>query len=249
MGLLDATNQQATSWGGVAPWAQPYAQDLLSRTQDVMNRPYQQSPGTYVGPGQGLQNAWQNAVNTSQSGATQNPYANMQNPELTRQIRAAQGDLADSWNNVQMPGWSKAMANSGSYGNTGIMQATNNAAGNLSRAMGDIGSSMRSNAYNQAANLSENFANRNDAFRQWGVGTQLGIGAQQQGFNQAQQNQNQQWFNEAQNYPIQGLDQMRQSLGFGGTSQTQNTPGPSQAGQFLGGAMTTYQLGKNFGWW
>lgn len=248
MSIFDASNQQTTTTGGVAPWALPYAQDLLARTQQVANRPYTQSPGTYVGPGQGLQNAWQNAINTSQGGATQNPYAQYNNPELRNQIRAAQGDLASGWNNVQMPAWSKTMANSGSYGNTGVMQATDMAMGDLSKAMGKIGSDMRFGAYNTAANMAENFANRNDAFKQWGANAQMQVGNQMQGFNQAQQNQNQQWFNEAQNYPIQGLDQMRQSLGFGGTQSTQNAPGPSQAGQFLGGALTAAQIGKMFGW-
>lgn len=250
MGIFDASNQQSTSYGGVAPYAMPYAMDYLQRAQQVANTPYTQSPSQYVGPNAYMQDAWKGVTQTAQGGATQNPYASMQNPELQRQIRGAQGDLAKSWNDVQMPAWSKAMANSGSFGNSGVMQATGNAMGDLSRAMGDIGSNMRFNAYNQAANLSENFANRNDAFKQWGAGAQMNIGNQMQGFNQAQANQNYNWWQQAQQYPQQQLNVLGNALGVaGGNSQTVNQPGPSQAGQFLGGALAGAQIGNLMNWW
>ncbi len=253
MGIFDATNNRTTTTGGVAPYAQPYAQDLLKKTWEVANAPYTPSPSQYVGPGVGLQNAWQNTVDTVNAGAAKNPYANYNNPQLTKQIKDAQGDLASSWNNVQKPAWEGVMANSGSYGNTGVMQATGRAQEDLSRAMGDIASDMRFNAYNTAAGLQENFANRSDAFRQWGSGALNHMGGQQQGFNDKLAGQNYKWWEEAQNHPIRGLNEMRNSLGIGGgTSSTTNSPGPSPAGQFAGGALTAgsiYGAGREYGWW
>lgn len=67
----------------------------------------------------------------------------------------------------------------------------------------------------------------------------LGAGTAMQGFNQAAQNQQQQWFNEAQAYPQNRLDAYGRALGVnaGGTS-TQTAPDPSKWAELFGGAAT-----------
>ena len=69
-------------------------------------------------------------------------------------------------------------------------------------------------------------------------------------FNQNQANQNYNWWQESQQYPRNQLNVLGNALGIGGgNSQTTNQPGPSRAGQFLGGALTGAQIGNYFGWW
>jgi hypothetical protein len=89
-----------------------------------------------------------------------NPYASMSNPYLSQSIADAQGDLVRSYNLTQKPAWDKAMQSSGSFGNTGVMEMQQNAQNDLMKNLGRIGTDMRMNAYNQAANLNENQVGR-----------------------------------------------------------------------------------------
>ena len=242
------------------PWMEPYLQDYMARNQELANQPYQASPQTYTGPNQTLQNAWQATANRAMQGSPVMSAANQQlqnimgggfmqgNPFLNDQISAAQGDLVRSWNTVQKPAWDTAMQRSGSFGNTGVMEAQQNAANDLQRNLGRIGSDMRFNNYATERGLMQNalgmaptFANQDyvDAQQLTNVGNQM------QGFDQAQANQNYQWWQEAQNFPRQQLATYGSALGAqtGGT-QTQTAPDPSRASQLIGGALTGAQLYK-----
>ena len=67
----------------------------------------------------------------------------------------------------------------------------------------------------------------------------MNAGAQQQGFNQAFQNQQQQFFDQRRMYPQQMLDNYGRALmGNVGGTQTQQVPDPSTGSQLLGGALT-----------
>ena len=248
------------------PWMEPYMQDYLGRAQDVANQPYQASPGTYTGPNSLLTSGWDMAANramtgspemdaarqqltTTIQGGAQNPYASMDNPYLSQSISDAQGDLANSWNMVQKPQWDKAMQNSGSFGNTGVQQYAAMDANNLQRNMARIGTDMRMGAYNTGAQLTESGLGRQQqaigmaptiANQDWtDLGQLMNAGGQMQGFNQANQNQNQQWWQEAQNFPQQQLDAYGRAIGInaGGTS-TQQQPDPSRTSEIAGGALT-----------
>lgn len=280
----------ATNTTQPLPQFQPYQNDFWSRSQEVANQPYQQGPGTYVGPNQTLQDGWaaiQNrAVNGNpamsaaqqglqgfygqqQRGAAANPYANASNPYLTDQINAAQGDVIRNWNNVAKPAWDTQMAGSGSYGNANIAAAAGNAQSDMQRNLGRISSDMRMGAYNQAANLSESYAGRSDSMygqnqnrmlNAYGMAPTfaandyldanalMGVGNQQQGFNQAQQNQNNDWWNQSQNYAGNQLDAYGRRLGMmqSGQQSTQSTPDPSRLNQIVGGAVTGAGL---YNWW
>lgn len=68
----------------------------------------------------------------------------------------------------------------------------------------------------------------------------MNAGGLQQQFNQAYQNQQQQFFNERRQYPMQMTQFYGAALGQGnpGQTQTQQAPDPSTASQVLGGALT-----------
>jgi hypothetical protein len=71
----------------------------------------------------------------------------------------------------------------------------------------------------------------------------LNAGTQAQGYDQAAQNQQQQWWQDARNYPQQQNANYGAALGVGsGGTSTQTTPDPSQASQLIGGGMTGLAL-------
>jgi hypothetical protein len=75
------------------------------------------------------------------------------------------------------------------------------------------------------------------------IGQLLNAGQQAQTFDAGAQGQQQQWWQEAQQYPQQRLANYGTALGVGGGgTTTQSTPDPSQASQLLGGGMTGLAL-------
>ncbi len=267
-------------------------QTLQAGWEAVQNRAINGNPAMSAAQ-QGLQNFY----GAPQQGATQNPYGPVQagtnpyatanNPYLTQQIDAAQGDVVRNWNNVSRPSWDTAMGQSGSFGNANIMSAAQNAQSDMQRNLGRISSDMRMGAYNQAAGLRESGLNRQLGAQQFnaGMGEQfagrsdamyganqnrmlnaysmaptfaandyldanalLNVGNQQQGFDQARQNQMQNWWDQSRNYAGQQLDAYGQRLGMmqPGNTQTQTTPNPSTVSQVVGGALTGAGL---LNWW
>jgi hypothetical protein len=245
------------------PYVQPYLQDYLGRAQDVANQPYQQGPGTYTAPNPYLQQGWDATAQRAMQGSPVMGAANTQlqntinggflnnNPYLDQSVANAQGDLTKAWNQVQKPAWDKAMQKSGSFGNTGIMQSQGFATDTLQQNLGRVASDMRGNAYNtergyqQAAiGMAPAFANQDYV----DSNALLNVGNQAQGFLQSAQNQNQNWFTEAQQYPQQQLGLLGNALGLGnqGGTTTQTQPDPSKTGQIVGGALTGAQLAEMF---
>ena len=172
------------------------------------------------------------------------------NPYIDQNIANAQGDLTKAWNQVQAPQWDRAMQRSGSFGNTGIAQSAGFAADTLQQQLGRVASDMRGNAYNtergfqqQAIGMAPSFANQDYV----DSNALLNVGNQAQGFLQSAQNQNNNWFQEAQNYPQKQLGLLGGALGLnqGGTT-TQTQPDPSKASQIVGGALTGAQLAQMF---
>lgn len=249
---------QYTTTNAPLPEARPYYADFLQRSQEVANQPYQQSPGTYAAPNPYLQQGWQATANRAMQGSPTMGAANTQlqntinggflnsNPYLGESIANAQGDLTQAWNQVQRPQFDKAMQRSGSFGNTGIAQTAGYAADTLQKNLGRVASDMRGNAYNQergymqqALSMAPQFANQDYA----DANALLNVGNQAQQFTQAAQNQNQNWFQEAQQFPQQQLGLLGGALGLNqGSTQTQTQPDPSKTSQIIGGALTGAQL-------
>lgn len=247
-----------TTTNAPLPYLEPYLQDFYGRAQEVANTPYTQSPGTYTAPNPYLTAGWDATANRALQGSPTMDAANQTlqttlsggylnaNPYLDQSVANAQGDLVKSWNQVQAPQWDMAMRNSGSFGNTGVAQSAAFGADTLQQQLGRVATDMRGNAYNtergymqQAMGLAPQYAQQDYA----DANALLSVGAQAQGFNQAAQNQNQQWFTEAQQYPQQQLSFYGNALGVGsGGTSTQTAPDPSTASQVIGGALTGSQL-------
>ena len=251
---------QYTTTNQPLPYVEPYLQDFLGRAQDVSNQPFQQSPGTYTGPNNFLQQGFNATANRAMQGSPLMSQANGQlsnvmgggmmgnNPYLAESISNAQGDLTRSWNNVQKPAFDMAMQRSGSFGNSGVQQANTFAAEGLQQNLGRVASDMRGNAYNternfmqQALMAAPSFANQDYVDSQ----QLMNVGNQAQQFSQAAQNQNQSWFDQARQFPRDQLGVLGGALGMGqGGTQTRTEPDPSRAGQIVGGALTGASLAK-----
>ena len=249
-----------TTNAGLPGWLQPYAQGYINRAQATADQPYQQYTGQRVADlnpyqTQGLDAQAQRAMSGSpvMSAANQTLTNTINggylqgNPYLDQQISAAQGDLTRSWNNVQKPAWDTAMQRSGSFGNTGVMQANADAQNTLQQNLGRIGSDMRFSAYNAergyqngALGLAPSYAanDYND------INQLQNAGKTYQNQNQSLLDANYQQYLDSRNYPNQQLDTFGNALGklnWGGqTSQT--TPGPSTGSQLLGGALVGSSL-------
>jgi hypothetical protein len=237
------------------PWMEQYMRDFAGRSQQVANTPYQQAPGTYAAPNSMLQNGWQAVANRATQGTPEMSAARTQmtntinggfvnnNPYLQQNIDNAQGDLTRSYNMVNKPAWDKTMQNSGSFGNTGVAEYAQNDRNDLMKNLGRISTDMRSNAYNtergyqqQAMGMAPQFA-QNDYMDSAQL---LNAGAQQQTFNNGYQAQQNQFFQDARNYPQQQLQNYGSNLGISNTGGTtsQSTPNPSMLSQIAGGAAT-----------
>ena len=242
------------------PWMEPYLQDYMGRAQDVANTPYQQGPGTYTGPNSLLTGGWQAAANRAQQGSPVMGAANTElqkniqgdylkpdsNPYLSGYVQAAQNDTVNAYNNVQRPAWDRAMQSSGSFGNTGVSEYAAMDASNLQKNLGNMANTAYMGAYNQDRSAQQAATMAAPAFANQDytdINALLGVGQQAQGFDQAQQNQQNQCWQQAQQYPQQQLDAYGRALGTqtGGTS-TQQAPDPSQASQLLGGGLTGIAL-------
>lgn len=248
-----------TSTTSMPSWVQPYAAGFLNRAQQVADTPYQAYTGQMVAPmnqwqQQGLQAQAQRAMTGSPvtSAAQQNitstlngDFLGQSNPYLNSQIQAAQGDLTTAWNNTAIPSWSRAMQGSGSFGNSGVMQAQQAAASDLQKNLGRVSSDMRFNAYNterqnqmSALGLAPSIANQDYADIAQLTNAGNAYQTQQQKVNDADY---QQYLRQMQ-YPQQQLDIMRSALGGVNFGNTTTTPGPSTASQLVGGALTGASL-------
>lgn len=235
------------------PYVEPHLQNLLSLQQEVLNTPYTQSPNAVAGANPYLTAGWDAVANRAMQGSPVMSAANQTlqntlsggylngNPYLQTQIDAAQGDLARNFNTVNKPGWDTRMSRAGGY-NSGVAEAAGMDYGNLAQNMGRIGSDMRFNAYNtergyqqQALGLAPTYAQQDyqDA------NALMNVGAQRQAFDQAGADQNLRWFQEAQAYPQNRLNDYARMIGVGAQSgSTQQQPSPSTASSIAGGALT-----------
>jgi hypothetical protein len=151
----------------------PYANTANDQAQVFNSQAYTMNPNAGVGnnaanvgnANAGQFNSYAGTANQAANVGNQylgasNPFAQMSNPYLSQSIADAQGDLVKSYNLTQKPAWDKAMQSSGSFGNSGVMEMQQNSQNDLMKNLGRIGTDMRMNAYNQAANLNENQVGR-----------------------------------------------------------------------------------------
>lgn len=228
-----------------------YSLGFLNQAYNVANTPYQQYTGQTVAgfnPYQTqaydaqAQRAIQGSPVTSaaQSNITNTLNGNYlnadSNPYLTGAIQSAQQDLTNAWNNSAVPSWQKAMQGSGSFGNSGVMQASQNAASDYQKSLGNIATNMRFNAYNaerqnqmSALGLSNSIANQDYT----DIGQLASAGQAYQNQNQNVLDSNYQQWMAQQQYPTNQLNTFGNALRAVNGSQTQSA---NPLAQLIGGA-------------
>lgn len=85
---------------------------------------------------------------SSPSWAAGNPFLGQNNPYLNSQINSTMSDMARNYNLLAAPQSATSMANSGSFGNSGLDQMNQNQLLNQQQAMGQTANNMRSQDYN-----------------------------------------------------------------------------------------------------
>lgn len=238
-GGSDSTTVQQS---GVPDWARPYAQDFLTRSQQVADQPYQayegqttaqMNPYQVAGYNAQAQRAMQgSAVNDAASTEVQKTlsggYLNS-NPYLDSVVNRAQGDVVRNMAGVE--------ARSGSFGNSGVQQ-------NTAQQLGDISAQIRGADYSQERNRMSNAVNQAPTIANQDY---IDASALQNagGAFQAQDQRNllddKARFDEAKNYPKDQLATLAKGLGYNyGGSSTTSGPGSNGWAQALGAAATAY---------
>lgn len=252
--------EYSTSTTGAPSWALPYANDYLQRSSQVANTPYQQSPTQVSAPNQYQLSGWQAMANRATQGSPVQSAASGQlqktinggylgsNPYLNQMVDQVHGDMTRNYNNVTKPQTESAMVRSGSFGHSGLEQYQREQERGLLGAMGDASTRIRSQDYanergyqNSAMQAAPAFAQNdyNDA------NALMQAGGQMQGYQNQQNQQNMNWWSEAQRYPQQRLDGYGSALSnVLGTNRTSTTaqPGTSTGASVLGGALTAAQI-------
>lgn len=269
-GALGGGPSESTTSRNVPEWAQPYAQDITKRGQDIANTPFQPYTGQrFAGPNDATKNSWEMAsqfanagpsaaqqismgtFNRLQSGAvpdfgkaTQidnqyigqttpgagnqyigqnansnvsgvlggaNPYTNQttgsigplgqmslaqtqtdvgrnallgqNNPYLNDAIGFATGDITRNFNNTINPNLDRMARASGSFGNTGVEQAREEANRTLAQQIGRTTNDMRMADYNLQAQLGEGDLGRRTNAALTDAQRNLGASQAQQQFN------------------------------------------------------------------
>ncbi len=221
-------------------WAVPYAQDFQNFARQVANQPYQPYEGQTVAQLNPYQTAGYDAMaaramqgSPVSDAAARNltdtlngSYLNS-NPYLDQVIDRSSRDV--------MRQFDAANARSGSFGNTGIAQAT-------ASQLGDLASGIRYQDYNNerqrqmaAVGMAPTIANQ-DYFDAQQL---VNAGNAYQGQDQRNLTDQYQRFIEARDYPQQQLQTLGRGLGLNWGS-TSTAPGSNGWGQALGAGLAAY---------
>lgn len=255
----------AVQTNDVPAWVQPYLKQYMQQGSQLGQG--QWSP--YTGQRFTGNNAYQNAgieqqaqqamggsaVNNAASGnltdTLNGTYLSQGNPYLTQQIDKAQGDVVRNYNLTARPRQDQLMARSGSFGNSGVQQASAEEDRMLQDNLANISVQMRGADYTnernrqlQAAGLAPGAAaaGYNDAQQLYNAGQAQNAPIQQQyDFNY------QQWTDQ-QNDPYKRLTATGAPFGANmGSIQTSTAaPGNSTAGA-IGGGLAGWGLGNKMG--
>ena len=185
------------------------------------------------------------------------PYA-VTNPYLDKSVNDAQAATTRAYNNTTAPAYTSAMVRSGSFGNSGLAQAQNDATRQYQDTLGKQSNDMYSNQYQFGQQLGQNQnqfnlnfdrGTYNDAFNHNQTNYQNGMNliGMQNGSNQ----QNLGFGSQIQNTPMnyyQGFSNTANAIGngFGTDSKTSFAPGSGIAGA-LGGAQIGANLQSKYG--
>jgi hypothetical protein len=178
-----------------------------------------------------------------------NPFLGQNNPFLQQNIDSASADVTRNYNMAVKPQTESAMANSGSFGNSGLMQLQGEQQRQLGSTLGNLSNTMRGQDYRDQQGMyqwDQNF-NRglfNDAFgqNQQNFSNTMGLLEQQNRFGQQDIANSTNLYNGPLSYQQQFSNMANAAGGLGGTnSGTQNQPGSP-----LMGALGGWGLGGQF---
>lgn len=243
-------------------WAQPYAQNYLRYANQVANRPYEAYQGEQYAGLNDTQYAGLDAItnramngsqlwNTAQGSLTNTLGGGMlnSNPYLNSMIDASASDVIRNYQRSVVPQLDMLEARGGSFGNSGVASARQDAMHDLSGQLSNMASTMRGQNYDaergrqmQALGMAQGYANQDytDAAQMLGAGGVLQNDLQNR-YGIDMQN----WQN-ARNYPLQQLQIMGGSLGQNyGSTTTQG--GGSTLGRVGGGALGGAAMGAQIG--
>lgn len=236
-------------------WAQPYAQDLLSRGSALSSQPMpvyggQRTAGLnsmQQGGMQMIQDRARNGsavVNAGQSNVMDTlngNYLSQGNPYLGAAIDRASQDVTRNYHGA-VNNNDATFARSGAFGGSAWQQAQEGAQRQLATGLGDVATQMR---YQDYGNERNNQMNAQGMALQYGQQPYMDAqqlsqaGATQYGYDQQLLSDQQDVFNEKAQAPYKSLDVLANTIrgAVGGGGQvTQSAPGSNPWGQAAGGA-------------
>jgi len=236
-------------------WAIPYAQNFLSRSQQVADLPYQAYSGQTTAQLNPYQTAGANAqaqraiqgspVNDAASQELQKTlqggYLN-NNPYLSKLVGAASQDITNNYNQSVVPQLTALDARSGSFGNSGVQNATAQSQDALAKNLGNVATNIYGTDYANERNRMQNAVSQAPSIaNQDYVDASALQNAGQTFQTQEQKNltdQYQRW-QEANNYPKDQLATLGRGLGLNYGSST-STPGTDPWAQAIGAGAAGY---------
>lgn len=259
------SSQPVVSTQDVPAWAQPYLQSYMQQGANLGSGSYQPYQGQRYSnqnwmQQQGIQqqadqaqggSAVNNAASGNLTGTLNGDYLSEGNPYLTQQIDKAQGDVVRNYNLTARPRQDQMAARSGSFGNSGVAQASAEDDRMLQDNLSNISMQMRGADYTNERNRQMQAAG-------------LAPGASAAGYNDAQQLYNagnaanvpdqlnkdfayQQW-TDKQNDPYKRLTATGAPFGANlGSVNTSTQPEGSKAAGAIGGGMAGAALGNQMG--
>lgn len=188
---------------------------------------------------------------------TSNPFLGRDNPYLQQNIDATLGDVTRSYNLGVKPQTESSMVNSGSFGNSGLMEIQGEQQRQLGDTLGRTAGSMRLQDYGQQQDMykwDQGFdrALYNDAYgqQQQNLQTSVGLLGSLQGYDANDTNNATTIQNTPMNYWQQfsnGANAIGQ--GYGTQTGTQTGGGSNPWVSALGGAQLGSSLAKGWGGW
>lgn len=266
-----ATTSTVTNTQQLPAYAQPYAEQLMSRSAALSNRPYTNYPGQRIADLNANQTSGINATsNQAQNGfkgqqdalsqyqsTVRGDYLNpSSNPYLQSTVNKAMSDVTNAYRSGTKPQTDAAFARSGAFGGSSWRESVANNERQLADSLGNTAMQMYGNNYLQERGNQMNAMNNVGTFQNVGytdASKLIGAGDIQRSYLQDLLNQAYGDWTAAQNQPYANLDVLAKGLSgsVGNSGQSfSSQSNPYQASPFstyLGGGLAAAGLAKSLG--
>lgn len=176
-----------------------------------------------------------------------NPFLGTNNPYLQSQIDSAAGDITRNYNLAVKPNTEAAMARSGSFGNSGLMQLQAEQERQLADTIGKTANNMRMQDYGNQQSMyqwdqgfNRNLFNDANSLNQQNLGNFMGLSGLANQFNQQDIGNQASIYNAPLTYQQAFSGMANQAGGAGGSS----TNSQSMPGSPFTGALGGWSLGN-----